>query len=142
MALRHPLGHLCPLLEQGDDFVALVRRDVERGEVHPVLLRRDDARLAFTAEWNRLVQPAEGGAGRGRPASEGTRARRADDRGGHPRGTEQLAPGHTRGVADPVLPQGFPGYLGAMTPCTWLTSLDSASMARDSSWRCGSVTLS
>src|ERR1700709_2217415 len=29
-----------------------------------------------------------------------------------------------------------------MTPCTWLTSLDKASIARESSWRWGSVTLS
>ena len=33
-------------------------------------------------------------------------------------------------------------HWGAMTPCTWLTSLLSASIARESSWRCGSVTVS
>ncbi len=96
MALRHPLGHLGPLLEQVDDVLAVVRRDVERGEVHPVLLRRDDARLAFTAERNRLVQTAEGSAGRRRAAGKSTRPGRTDDCCGHPRGTEQLAPGETR----------------------------------------------
>ena len=40
-----------------------------------------------------LVQPAEVGAGRGRPARQRTRTRRADDGGRHPRRAEQLAPG-------------------------------------------------
>jgi hypothetical protein len=59
--------------------------------MHPVLLGRDDARLPVAAERNRLVQPAEVRAGRRRPARKGARACSADDRGGYPRGAEQLA---------------------------------------------------
>ena len=91
LAPSHPLGHLGPLPQQRDDVVAIVRRDVERAEVHPILLRREDARLPLAAERNGLVQPAKVGAGRGRPARERTRTRGPDDGGGYPRGAEQLA---------------------------------------------------
>ncbi len=51
-ALRHPLGHLGPVRQHGDDVVAVLRRHVKGREVHPVLGFGDDARLALTAERN------------------------------------------------------------------------------------------
>ena len=125
------------------DHVGLgVGGDVERAEVHPVLRRGDDARPGGrrgTAPACRSPSSAVlGRRARGRPAHR-RRPRRRPLRS-HPRRRTACAVTTPRVGAG--LRSGCPGYWGAMTPCTWLTSLDSASMARESSWRCGSVTLS
>ena len=93
----HPLGHAGPLLEHRDHVGPGVGRHVERAEVHPVLGRGDDARLALAAERHRPVQAARGGVGRRRPPGEGPGARGPDHRGRHPGGTEQLATGQPGG---------------------------------------------
>ena len=84
------------------------------------------------AEGHRVVEPATGcGCGRARPASHRAGA---DYDAPDPRGAEQLAPRQIRRARRRSGPRrtgsspAFPGHLSAMTPCTWLTSLDSASI--------------
>ena len=50
LAGGHPLGRVRPLLEQGDEPVAVVGGDVEHREVQPVLGRGDDAGLVLPPE--------------------------------------------------------------------------------------------
>ena len=47
---HHPLGGHGPGAEQLDQLVTGLGEDVERGEVHPVLRGRDDARLVLAVE--------------------------------------------------------------------------------------------
>ena len=56
-----PLGGVRPTAEEGDQRVALRRRDIEGGEIDVALLRRQDAGLVAAAERH----PLGGGRGRG-----------------------------------------------------------------------------
>ena len=136
LAARHPLGHVRPFLQHRHDVVTAVGGDVEGGEVHPVLRRGDDAGLAFAAERHRptAAPRCELSAADARPASAPAPAA-PTTAAPTPAAPSSLRRENPRArVGRPSL-ELMRTYWGAMTPCTWLTSLDSASIARDSSWR-------
>ena len=112
LAARHPLGHLGPLLQQSDDVVAIVRRDVERAEVHPVLLRRDDAGLALAAE-RRPV--GAGRPGRCWPPTPGRRARPRPPR----RRPRRLPPPHRTACAATARRAADPGSAAGVSGSLW-----------------------
>ena len=130
LAPRHPLGHLGPVLEQSMTSSRLSVVTSNAHEVHPVLCRRDDARLVLAAERHRSVEPAKSALARGRRARPAhprlPRRRRAAVTPAAPNSFRLDRP-ERRSLPD--LPQAFPAHWGAMTPCTWLTSLPNASMA-------------
>ena len=74
-------------------LATLIGDDVERAEVHSVLLRRDDPGLALPTERDRPVQILRHRCGRRGPPGERAGAGRADDRSRHARRAEQLAAG-------------------------------------------------
>ena len=105
-------------------------------KVHPVLGRCDDPRLPLAAEWDGLLQSGGGGA-----AAPGVAASAPAPAAPTIAAPILTAPKTARRDT-PERDWSVRDYFCATTPCTWLASLLSASMARDSSWRCGSVTVS
>ena len=96
--LREPRGDRRPALQERDEVVAVVRRDVERCEVEPVLRGRDDPGLVITGEREGPRGGRSGGLGRGAAAE--AEARRADGGGPEQPATEQRTARHAARLGD------------------------------------------